>query len=185
MSDTEQNPTVPDTSVEAPKPTDSTAKPTADTAPAIDWEARAKQAEAEAEKWKTQSRKHEGRAKENADAAAQAKSVEQQLEDLRKQLTERDTKEAERAGREAVTRVYARLAESGFARKDVEGLLALINPSSLLVDGEPDDKAIDKLAESLVKVAGRATPDGDQGKKSSAAPADMNTLIRRAVGVVT
>lgn len=147
-----------------------------------DYKALAEKAQADAAKWQALSRKHEDRAKANAEAAAGAKTVEQQLEELRKQNAERDVADVVRTGRMAMTQVQARLAEHGFARADVAGLLELVDPVTLLKDGEPDESAIKKLTESLIKVGGRITPDPDQGRRGGKAPADMNSLIRRAAG---
>lgn len=138
---------------------------------------------AEAEKWRTLARKHEDRAKQNAQAATKAKTVEQQVADLQRQLAERDTRDVERSGRLAMSRLDAQLAKAGIERDDVQGLLKRIKGTDLLKDGEPDDTAIGELAESLKKIAGRATPDPDQGAKGGKAPLDMNQLIRRAAGV--
>ena len=148
----------------------------------VDYKALAEQAKADAERWKAHARKHEERAKANAEAAAGAKTVEQQLEEMRKALAERDVADVTRSGRMAMTQVQARLAEHGFARADVAGLLELVDPVSLLKDGEPDEAAIKKLADSLIKVGGRTTPDPDQGRRGGKAPVDMNSLIRRAAG---
>lgn len=147
-----------------------------------DYKALAEKAQADAAKWQALSRKHEDRAKANAEAAAGAKTVEQQLEELRKQNAERDVADVVRTGRMAMTQVQAQLAENGFTRDDVAGLLELVDPVSLLKDGEPDESAIKKLTESLIKVGGRTTPDPDQGRRGGKAPADMNSLIRRAAG---
>jgi hypothetical protein len=135
------------------------------------------------EKWKSLARRHEGRAKENAQAAAKAKSVEEQIEELRSQLAERDVADVERNGRLAMTQVHAALAEAGIKKSDVEGLLELVDPTTLLTDGEPNEKAINKLAASLTKVAGKVTPDRDQGRKGGNAPPNMNDIIRRAAGI--
>jgi hypothetical protein len=140
---------------------------------------------AEAEKWRTLARKHEDRAKQNAQAATKAKTVEQQLADLQAQLAERDKRDVERSGRLAMSRLDAHLAEAGIKREDVQGLLKRIKGSDLLTNGEPDDAAIGELAESLKKIAGRATPDPDQGAKGGKGPLDMNALIRRAAGVTS
>jgi hypothetical protein len=145
-----------------------------DTEDTTDWKA-------EAEKWKAQARKHETRAKENT---SRAKTVEQQLEELRGQLSERDKREVERNGRLALSQLNTRLAEHGIKRGDVEGLLKRIKASDLLDDGEPDEKAISELTDTLVKITGRASPDPDQGRKGGKAPLDMNQLIRRAAGVI-
>lgn len=115
-------------------------------------------------------------------AAAAAKTVEQQLEELRGQLSERDQREQERNGRLALSQLNTRLAEAGIKREDVEGLLKRISPTDLLTDGEPNEAAISDLAGSLTKIAGRATPDPDQGKAGGKGPVSMNQLIRQAAG---
>lgn len=140
---------------------------------------------AEAEKWKGLARKHEDRARQNAQAATKARTVEQQLEELRSQLAERDQREQERSGRLAMAQLDAQLAKAGIERDDVAGLLKRIKATDLLKDGEPDESAIGELAESLKKIAGRATPDPDQGAKGGKAPLDMNQLIRRAAGITS
>jgi hypothetical protein len=147
------------------------------------WEAEVQRLNKEAEKWRSLARKHEGRAKENADAAAKAKSVEDQIAELRSQLAERDVADVERNGRMAMTQVHAALAEAGIKKADAAGFLELVDPTTLLTDGQPDEKAIGKLAESVKKLAGRVTPDFDQGRKGGNAPPNMNDLIRRAAGV--
>jgi hypothetical protein len=147
------------------------------------WEAEVQRLNKEAEKWRSLARKHEGRAKENADAAAKAKSVEDQIAELRSQLAERDVADVERNGRMAMTQVHAALAEAGIKKADAAGFLELVDPTTLLTDGQPDEKAIGKLAESVKKLAGRVTPDFDQGRKGGTAPPNMNDLIRRAAGV--
>lgn len=140
---------------------------------------------ADLDKWKTLARRHEGRAKENAQAAAKAKSVEDQIAELRTQLAERDVADVERNGRMAMTQVHAALAEAGIKKADSAEFLELVDPTTLLTDGQPDDKAITKLAGSVKKLAGRVTPDFDQGRKGGDAPLNMNDLIRRAAGVRT
>jgi hypothetical protein len=147
------------------------------------WEAEVARLSKEAEKWRSLARKHEGRAKENADAAAKAKSVEDQIAELRSQLAERDIADVERNGRMAMTQVHAALAEAGIKKADAAGFLELVDPTTLLTDGQPDEKAIGKLAESVKKLAGRVTPDFDQGRKGGNAPPNMNDLIRRAAGI--
>jgi hypothetical protein len=147
------------------------------------WEAEVQRLNKEAEKWRSLARKHEGRAKENADAAAKAKSVEDQIAELRSQLAERDVADVERNGRMAMTQIHAALAEAGIKKADAAGFLELVDPTTLLTDGQPDEKAIGKLAESVKKLAGRVTPDFDQGRKGGTAPPNMNDLIRRAAGV--
>lgn len=136
---------------------------------------------ADLDKWKSLARRHEGRAKENAQAAAKAKSVEDQIAELRAQLAERDVADVERNGRMAMTQVHAALAEAGIRKADAAGFLELVDPITLLTDGQPDDKAINKLAESIKKLAGRVTPDVDQGRKGGNAPPNMNDLIRGAI----
>lgn len=158
----------------------------ADTAPDDkDWRAEIAQLKSEAEKWRGLARKHEGRAKENADAAAKAKSVEDQIGELRSQLAERDVADVERNARMAMTQVHAALAEAGLKKADVAEFLEMVDPVTLLKDGQPDDAAVTKLATSVKKLAGRVTPDFDQGRKGGSAPPNMNDLIRHAVGVRT
>jgi hypothetical protein len=163
-----------------------------DTGEQTDWKALAEKAQAEIEQWKALARKHEDRAKRNFEAAAKvkeaeskAKSVEEQLSELRKAMTDRDVADMQRNGRLAVAQVQAKLAEAGLSANDMTGLFDLIDPVALLKDGEPDEAAINKLAKSLVRVAGRTTPDRDQGRRGGDGPVDMNALIRRAVGVTT
>jgi hypothetical protein len=162
---------------------DSGAGSGSDTGPDKETAAELARLKADLDKWKSLARRHEGRAKENAQAAAKAKSVEEQIEELRSQIAERDITDVERNGRLAMTQVHAALAEAGIKKSDVEGLLELVDPTTLLADGEPNDKAINKLAASLTKVAGKVTPDRDQGRKGGNAPPNMNDIIRRAAGI--
>lgn len=118
-------------------------------------------------------------------AAAAAKTVEQQLEELRGQLGERDKRETERNGRLALAQLNTRLAEAGIKRDDVAGLVKRISATDLLDKGEPDEGAIGELADSLIRIAGRATPDPDQGKQGGKGSLDMNQLIRRAAGITS
>ncbi|PRX95579.1 hypothetical protein [Allonocardiopsis opalescens] len=124
----------------------------------------------------------EARAKENKGAADAAKTLEQQLAEMREQMQQREQADAERAGRMAMTQVKALLAERGIKADDAAPLLEHVDPARLLDAGDVDDKAVARLAESLTRVAGRATPDPDQGRRGGAAPADMNSLIRQAAG---
>ncbi|GEL19353.1 hypothetical protein [Pseudonocardia asaccharolytica] len=156
-----------------------------DTGGEPDWQAKVAAAEREVEKWKSLARKHEGNAKANADAASKAKTVEQQLEELRAQLAERDEQDLVRNGRLAKAQVRTKLAEAGIRGDAAAGLLDLVDAAALLRDGEPDDKAIAKFADSLTKLTGQAVPDPDQGRRGGEAPADMNNLIRRAAGIKT
>jgi len=152
----------------------------ADTADSTDWKSAAAKAQAEAEKWRTLAKKHETRAKDNFEAASKAKTVEEQLSELRKTMADRDVADLQRNGRLALAQVKTRLAEAGLSGDALD----FIEPSRLLVDGEPDEKEVERLAKSLIKQAGRTTPDRDQGKgRGDAGPVDMNTLIRRAAGV--
>jgi hypothetical protein len=141
-----------------------------DTADTTDWKA-------EAQKWQALARKHEGQAKGQAKAV---KTVQEQMDDLRKQMADQATRDLERAGKTATAQLRAVLAEQGIKADDVADLLP--DPVRLLKDGEPDDKAITKFAGALAKVAGRPTPDPDQGRRSDDTPTDMNALIRRAAG---
>lgn len=115
--------------------------------------------------------------------ASKAQTVEEQLEGLRKVMADRDIADVKRNERLALAQVRTQVASAGFKPDDVADLFAAIDPSFLLTDGEPDEKAIEKLARSITKAAGRASPDPDQGRKGGDGPVDMNTLIRRAAGV--
>jgi hypothetical protein len=99
-------------------------------------------------------------------------------------MADRDVTDMQRNGRLAVAQVQAKLAEAGLSAADMTGLFDLIDPVALLRDGEPDEAAINKLAKSLVRVAGRTT-DRDQGRRGGDGPVDMNALIRRSVGVTS
>lgn len=170
-----------------PQPDTTGTEPAPDTGDGTDdtdWKALAEKAKDDADKWKSLARRHEDRAKANADAATKAQTVEEQLEQLRKDMALRDLADVTRSGRLAVSQVHARLAEAGLSRQDVDGLLDLVDPTTLLTDGEPDDKAIGRLVKSLTRVAGRTTPDRDQGRTGGTPPSDMNTMIRRAAGVI-
>lgn len=158
---------------EAAAETDDDSAPDTGSGQGVDWKA-------EAEKWKALARRHEGRAKANADAASKAKTVEEQLAELRQSAAERDARDAERVAAHALDKVRAQLAENGIRHDDVSGLLGLVDTASLVRDGAPDDTAIGRLAESLTRVAGRATPDPDQGRGGGSGPVDMSALIRRA-----
>lgn len=138
---------------------------------------------ADVEKWRGLARKHEGRARENAGAVTKAKSAEDRLTALEQQLTERDNAYTERSGRLAMSQVRTRLASAGIKPEDAAEILEGYDPGALLDDGEPNDEAIKKLANSLIKVVGRVAPDQDQGRKGGAAPPNMNDLIRRAAGI--
>ncbi|GGM75566.1 hypothetical protein GCM10012275_52830 [Longimycelium tulufanense] len=126
-------------------------------------------------------RKWETRAKENRQAAEQLPTVQQQLDDLRNALSERDLRDVERSQRLALAALHTQLAEAGLRKDDVAPLLEHVDALRLLKGGDPDEQAIAALATSLTKVAGRPTPDPDQGAKGET-PTDMNALIRRAAG---
>lgn len=153
---------------------------------ADDWKAFAKESGlsvAELKKQLGHSRTWEERAKANKTAADQLPTLQQQLDEMKQTLADRDVRDVERAGKLAVTQVRSALADAGIKADDVKELLDEIDPSRLLKDGEPDEKAIGRIVGALRKAAGRPTPDQDQGKRSSTAPTDMNALIRRAAGV--
>lgn len=125
----------------------------------------------------------EKRATDNVEAAKQLPTLQQQLDEMKQTLADRDVRDVERAGKLAVTQVRSALSDAGIKADDVKDLLAEIDPSRLLKDGEPDQKAIERIVGALRKAAGRPTPDQDQGRRSSTAPTDMNALIRRSVGI--
>lgn len=149
-----------------------------------DWKAIAEQARADAEKWKSQSRKHEDRAKANADAASKAKTVEEQLADMQQRLADREAADEKAATERAVESLTARMVRAGMSDADAAEFAGDIDPKRLMADGKPDLKAIEAVANRLAKVAGRPSPDPDQGNKTGSAPADMSSLIRRASGRV-
>lgn len=128
------------------------------------------------------SRTWEQRAKENKGAADVAKTLEQQVAELQQAMAERDLADIDRNSRLAVTQVKALLSEKGVRGDDVAPLLEHIDATRLLADGDVDDKAVKKLAESLARAAGRPAPDPDQGRTSGAPPADMNSMIRGMLG---
>lgn len=160
-------------------------KPVAGKPDGGDLEARLAELEADRDKWKAQARKHEGRARDNAQAASKSQTLEQQIEALRSDIADRDVRDVERNSRLAMTQVKAQIAEAGIKPKDVADLLELVDPLRLLADGEPDEKAIAKIAASITRTGGRPQPDNDQGRRGGNAPADMNQIIRRAAGITT
>ena len=153
---------------------------------AAEWKALADEvgmSPAEIKKKLGHARTWEKRATDNVEAAKQLPTLQQQLDEMKQTLAARDVRDIERAGKLAVTQVRSALSDAGIKADDVKELLDEIDPSRLLKDGEPDEKAIERIVGALRKAAGRPTPDHDQGKRSSTAPTDMNALIRRAAGV--
>lgn len=129
-------------------------------------------------------RKWEGRAKDNAQAAQKAQSLEQQLEAIRREQADRDLRDLARAQRTATTELRAHLVGLGLSDADAREAIELIDPDKLLTDGEPDEKAIQKVARSLGKVTGRATPDRDQGaggQNGSTGPQSMSSWVQARV----
>lgn len=153
---------------------------------AAPWEAFAKESGLTVEQLKAQlghARKWEDRAKANKNAADELGPLRQQVDEMKQALADRDVKDIERAGRLAIGEVRSALATARIEPGDVEDLLAEIEPTRLLKDGEPDEAAIKRVVSALRKAAGRPAPDADQGQKGSAKPSDMNSFIRRAAGV--
>ena len=128
------------------------------------------------------SRTWEQRAKDNKGAAEAAKTLEQQVADLQQAMAERDLADIDRNSKLALTQVKALLAEKGVRAEDVVPLLEHIDATRLLADGDVDDKAVKRLAESLGRAAGRPAPDPDQGRTSGGMPADMNSMLRHMAG---
>jgi hypothetical protein len=114
-------------------------------------------------------------------AANQSKPLQEQLDALTAQLAAREAADVEKNGRLALAQVHTLLADNGIKREDVKGVLDRFDPVQLLADGQPDEKAIGEFATALSRVAGRAAPDFDQGKKGGE-PSDMNSMIRRMAG---
>lgn len=126
----------------------------------------------------------EKRAKDNADGARKAQSLEQQLEEIRREQADRDLRDLARAQRTATTELRAALVGMGLSDADAREAIELIDADKLLKDGEPDEKAIEKVARSLGKVTGRATPDRDQGaggQNGSTGPQSMSSWVQARV----
>lgn len=115
--------------------------------------------------------------------AGQAKTVEQQVSELQQALADRDARDIERSGALAAEKLKTRLVRDGLSESDASTIAGSVDITSLLDEGVPDEKAIDKLGASLSKAAGRPAPDPDMGRQNGTAPTDMNSLIRKAVGV--
>lgn len=139
--------------------------------------------ESELATWKGHARKHEERSKELGAQLRGSKSAADRLAELEQAVSTAEQERTSERAFGALIQVQLRLAEAGVKSEDVAGVLEQIDPSVLLKDGKPNDAAIEKLASSLIKVATRATPDRDQGRRGGTGPVDMNTLIRRAAGV--
>jgi pyruvate/2-oxoglutarate dehydrogenase complex dihydrolipoamide acyltransferase (E2) component len=126
--------------------------------------------------------KWEKNARENQRKAQQSQTLAEQLEQMRSDIAERDVKDAERAGKLAMSQVRAQLRAHEVDPDDVKAILSRVSATDLLKDGDPDEDAIQELTSSLLKVAGRAQPDPDQGKKGGEKQEDMNAFIRRMAG---
>jgi len=166
--------------------TGTTTATTTDDWGAADWKAFAAESGLSVSKLKEKlehARTWEQRAKDNKGAADQAKTLQQQVEEMQQEQAARDARDAKRAERLAMADVRAGLVEVGIKTDDVKELLDELDPTRLLKDGEPDDKAVARIVGALRKAAGRATADPDQGKSGGKGPADMNALIRRGVGL--
>lgn len=150
------------------------------------WEALARDTGMTADQIKerlSHARTWEQRAKDNKGAADQLPTLQQQLDQVRKDLADRDVRDVERSGRLAMAQVRAGLANARVSEDDVKDLLAEIDSTRLLKDGEPDEQAINRIVGALSRAAGRPVPDRDQGQRGAAPATDMNTLIRRAAGM--
>jgi hypothetical protein len=109
-----------------------------------------------------------------------SKPLEERVAKLQKDLADRDTKDLDRNGKLAMSTVHALLAEQGIRKEDVKDVFDNVDPKSLLKDGEPDDEAIARFARGLARVAGRATPDLDQGQNGNGEkPQTMGDLMRQ------
>jgi hypothetical protein len=109
-------------------------------------------------------REWEKRSKANAEAARTAQTAQQQLDEVRKALAERDAADVDRELRTARKSLRAELIELGIDGRDADDALELVDLSRVLKDNVADDKLISDTAKRLAKVAGRATPDRDQGQ---------------------
>jgi DNA-binding transcriptional MerR regulator len=139
---------------------------------------------AEVKKRLEHSRTWEKRAKENSAGAQKAQTLEEQISEMRKALAERDALDVQRAERTATTELRAALAEAGLDKAEIGEALELVDPSKLLADNEPDDKAIAAMAKRLSRLAGRAQPDRDQGQGTGGGNGggfSMNNWVRGQV----
>jgi hypothetical protein len=109
-------------------------------------------------------REWERRSKANAAAAQANQTLQQQVDEMRKTLAERDTADIDRELRTARKTLRAELIELGIDGRDADDALELVDLSRVLKDNVADDKLISETAKRLAKVAGRATPDRDQGQ---------------------
>jgi hypothetical protein len=109
-------------------------------------------------------REWEKRSKANADAARSAQTLQQQLDAVTTTLAERDTADIERELRTARKSLRAELIELGIESADADDAIELVDLAKVLKDNVADDKLITATAKRLAKVAGRATPDRDQGQ---------------------
>lgn len=139
--------------------------------------------ERQLEEWKGHSRKHEDEKKALASQLKGTKSDKDRLAELEQAVNSANEDRLNERKFNALTQVQLRLAEAGIRSDDVAAILEGYDAAALLKDGKPNGPAIEKLASSLIKVAARATPDPDQGRKGGQPTTDMNVLIRRAAGV--
>lgn len=157
-----------------------------------DWQSQAETLQRELDRWKGVARQHEERAKRNADQAKQAQdaitanqTLEQRLASMEKAMAERDVADLENRGQLALADVRTALADAQIPREDVSAFLALVDPvTTLLKDGVPNEEAIKSLVDSLKRIAGKITPDPDQGRKGGQPPRSMNDMIRRKAGII-
>lgn len=136
--------------------------------------------------------------KANAEAARyrrELRAAQQKLEKIEAASmseTERAVAEAKKVGRaEALAAVGKRLARSEFRAaaagriepSQLDGFLEYADTSKFLNDdGEPDSKAIEA---AIKRLAGSTRTDFDGGVRTNGdRKADMNSLIRRAAGIV-
>jgi hypothetical protein len=130
----------------------------------------------------------EQRAKDNRQAATKAQTLEQQVEQMRKDAADRDARDLDRSMRSARSDLIAALVDPdgpGLARVDAIAAIEDIDPGRLLNEGEPDETKIAAVAARLAKVAGRPTPDRDQGAGNGEAgngPVNMSTWLRASSG---
>ena len=141
--------------------------------------------ERELNEWKSHARKHEDNFKKVSSQLRTSKSDKDRLAELEQAVNAANEDRLNERKFNALTQVQLRLAEAGIRSEDVASILEGYDASALLEGGKPNNAAIERLAKSLIKVAGRSTPDPDQGRRGGDGPVDMNTLIRRAAGVIT
>lgn len=142
----------------------------------------------EAEKWQTLARKNEERAKGNAQAAKELEKVRAAaMSETEKAVAAAKAEGTVEAARAAAPRLVkaelrAAAAEAGLSKEALAGFMEYADLSRFVgEDGEVDNK---QVTAAIKRLGGDKRTDFDGGARTSAAkPTDMNSLIRRQVGM--